>query len=228
MERTTILQMEAYPVYVTRKRMKNIYLRVQPPDAKITVSAPLSVPEEQIRRFVESRADWILKQQKKVLSARPASLENGAEAQYFGRALALSFVPTTGRTKVERLGDTLRISMKPEADDQARKKAVDGWYRAELQRAAQELLPECERIVGKRAGELRIRDMKTRWGTCNVRTALVTINLRLAEKPPECLEYVLIHELCHLHVAGHGEQFWRRMDGYYPDWKRVRKLLKNR
>ena len=52
--------------------------------------------------------------------------------------------------------------------------------------------------------------------------------LRLAEKPPECLKYVLIHELCHLHVAGHGEQFWRRMDGYYPDWKRVRKLLKNR
>ncbi|MEN6338535.1 MAG: M48 family metallopeptidase, partial [Clostridiaceae bacterium] len=77
-----------------------------------------------------------------------------------------------------------------------------------------------------RAGELKIRDMKTRWGTCNIKTGAVTINLRLAEKPPECLGYVLKHELCHLHEPGHGERFWKRMDVYCPDWKRIRKLLK--
>jgi predicted metal-dependent hydrolase len=70
--------------------------------------------------------------------------------------------------------------------------------------------------------------MKTRWGTCNIKTAMITLNLRLAERPAECLRYVLTHELCHLHEAGHGERFWKRMDAYYPDWKRVRKLLKQR
>ncbi|MEA5048817.1 MAG: SprT family zinc-dependent metalloprotease [Eubacteriales bacterium] len=228
MDQTSVLQTETYPVIVTRKRMKNLYLRVLPPDGTITVSAPLYVSEEQILRFVESRADWILKQRRKVLSAQRPALEDTAVVPCFGRMLTLCVVPVAGRTKVERIGETLRLSIRPEADEQARKKALDGWYRTQLLAKAQEMLPDCERTVGKRAGELRIRDMKTRWGTCNVRTALVTINLRLAEKPPECLRYVLIHELCHLHVAGHGEQFWRRMDVYYPDWKRVRKLLKNR
>jgi len=107
-----------------------------------------------------------------------------------------------------------------------RKRAIDAWYRLELIEAAGAMLPSCERAVGKRAGELRVRDMKTRWGTCNVKTACVTINLRLAEKPAECLRYVLTHELCHLHEPGHDERFWKRMDVYFPDWKRVRKLLR--
>jgi predicted metal-dependent hydrolase len=98
----------------------------------------------------------------------------------------------------------------------------------ELIEAAGAMLPACERTVGKQAGELRVRDMKTRWGTCNTRTAMITINLRLTEKPAECLRYVLIHELCHLHEPGHDARFWKRMNQYYPDWKRVRKLLRTR
>lgn len=215
-------------ISVTRKRMKNLYLRVLPPDGRVTVSAPLRTSDAEIQRFVESRADWIAKQRTRILSLKATVLEDGGSVPYFGERLLFRVIPHAGRSKLERRGDALLLWIKPEADEAARKKALDDWYRAELLRAAGAILPSCERIVGKRAGELKIRDMKTRWGTCNVSTALITLNLRLAEKPPECLRYVLIHELCHLHEAGHGERFWRRMDVYEPDWKRIRALLKAR
>ena len=228
MNRTEQPQTGTLNVTVTRKRMKNLYLRVLAPDGRVAVSAPLRTSDAEIQRFLESRADWIQKQRARILSAKTATLEDGGSIPYFGGWLLLRMVAHNGRTKLERQGDTLVLWIKPEADETAVRKALDGWYRAELLRAAEAMLPECERIVGKRAGELKIRDMKTRWGTCNIKSAQITLNLRLAEKPPECLRYVLTHELCHLHEAGHNERFWKRMDVYYPDWKKIRKRLKER
>ena len=228
MDRTEQLREGSLAVTVTRKRMKNLYLRVLAPDGRVAVSAPLRTSDAEIQRFLESRVDWIQKQRARILTAKTATLEDGGSIPYFGGWLLLRMVAHTGRTKLERQGDTLVLWIKPEADEAAVKKALDGWYRAELLRAAEAMLPECERIVGKRAGELKIRDMKTRWGTCNIKSAQITLNLRLAEKPPECLRYVLTHELCHLHEAGHNERFWKRMDVYYPDWKQIRKRLKER
>ena len=223
-----IIQSELGPltVHITRKRMKNLYLRVLPPDGKLQVSAPNRVGDLEIERFVLSRLDWIARQREKVTSRKSVHYTDGETLPYFGMALTLRLRFVTGRAKVERAGETLTLSIRAEADTAARKRAIDGWYRRELLSAAEAMLPACERTVGKRAGELKIRDMKTRWGTCNIKTGAVTINLRLAEKPPECLRYVLTHELCHLHEPGHGERFWKRMDAYYPDWKRIRKLLK--
>jgi len=213
-------------ISITRKHIKNLYLRVTPPDGRVRVNAPLHVSDGEIERFVLSRADWILSQREKMDSVAPRVYETGETIPYFGKRLRLVVLPHAGRTKVLREGQTLTLRIKPDADAGARKRAIDGWYRLELIEAAGAMLPTCERTVGKQAGELRIRDMKTRWGTCNTKTATITINLRLAEKPAECLRYVLTHELCHLYEPGHNERFWKRMDTYYPDWKRVRKLLR--
>lgn len=215
-------------ISITRKRIKNLYLRVTPPDGRVSVSAPLSTSDAEIERFILSRADWVAGQREKMTTLSPRRYRTGECLPYFGKQLTLDVVPHNGRTKVVREGQALTLFIKPDADENARKRAIDGWYRLELIEAAGAMLPACERTVGKQAGELRVRDMKTRWGTCNTRTAMITINLRLTEKPAECLRYVLIHELCHLHEPGHDARFWKRMDQYYPDWKRVRKLLRTR
>ena len=222
------LKVGQYDVLITRKRIKNLYLRVSPQGDTLSVSAPLRITEAEIARFVLSRADWIERQLEKRGGLGPRRYEDGEEIPFLGKRLTLRVLSVSGRGGAEQKGDTLVLRVKRGADASARKKAIDAWYRAALYEAAGAMLPAVERTVGKHAGELRVRDMKTRWGTCNVRTANVTINLRLAEKPAECLRYVLTHELCHLHEPGHGERFWRRMDAYYPDWKRVRKLLKTR
>ena len=225
-----IIQTELGPltVSITRKRMKNLYLRVLPPNGSLQITAPNRVSDLEIEQFVLSRLDWIARQREKVTSRKSAQYTDGEPLPYFGMALTLRLRLITGQAKAERTGDTLMLSIRADADTAARKRAIDAWYRRELASAAETMLPACERTVGKRASELKIRDMKTRWGTCNIKSGAVTINLRLAEKPPECLRYVLTHELCHLHEPGHGERFWKRMDIYYPDWKRIRKLLRTK
>jgi predicted metal-dependent hydrolase len=87
------------------------------------------------------------------------------------------------------------------------------------------LIPECERIVGQHAQGWRIREMKTRWGSCSRRTGFITVNLQLVSYPDDCLKYLLIHELTHFWVGNHGVYFKKRMDRYYPEWKAVRKKL---
>ncbi len=213
-------------ISITRKRIKNLYLRVTPPDGRVCVNAPLNASDGEIERFIFTRADWIIGQREKMAAIQPHIYETGETLPYFGKQLNLVVLPHVGRTKVTHEGHTLTLLIKSEANVAARKRAIDNWYRLELIEAAGAMLPGCERTVGKQAGELRVRDMKTRWGTCNTQTAMITINLRLVEKSAECLRYVMIHELCHLHEPGHDERFWKRMDQYYPDWKRVRKLLR--
>lgn len=226
MAKAARLQIGSYVVQVTRKRIKNLYLRVLPQG--VSVTAPLHATDAEISRFVLSRADWIEQQSLRQAALAPRAYLDGDTLPYFGKELTLRLIPCTGRTHIELKADILALTVRQDAGLEARKKAIDGWYRAALYEAAGAMLPAIERTVNKRAGELKVRDMKTRWGTCNIKTAVITLNLRLAEKPAECLRYVLTHELCHLHEAGHGEKFWKRMDVYYPDWKRVRKLLKQR
>ena len=81
-------------------------------------------------------------------------------------------------------------------------------------------------VVGRKANGFSVRDMKTRWGSCNTKTGHLNFNLKLLDMPPECLDYVVCHELCHLWVAGHGPRFWALVERAYPDYRRVRKLLR--
>lgn len=218
--------MDGQSVIVQRKRIKNIYLRVLP-DGALQVNAPMRTDDNRIRAFICDRQAWIARQRSRLsLLSAPCHYATGDAAPFFGETLMLLVEPHTGRAGVKRSGGTLVMRIAPDADEAARKRALDAWYRIELRKRAETLLPICESTVGKRAGALTIRDMTTRWGSCNCKTARITLNLRLVEKPPACLQYVITHELCHLYEANHSERFWARMDGYYPDWRRVRKLLR--
>ena len=88
------------------------------------------------------------------------------------------------------------------------------------------LVAQWEPILGVRAGKLAYRNMKSRWGSCQPSTGRICINVRLALYPPECLEYVVVHELCHLLVKGHGKPFHALMDRVMPDWKKRRAKLR--
>ena len=101
--------------------------------------------------------------------------------------------------------------------------------RAEWRRVVEAFTPvlveRWERVMGVRCGKLAYRDMRSRWGSCQPSTGRICINTRLALYPPECLEYVVVHELCHLRERGHGPAFKALMDRYLPDWRERRKLL---
>ena len=87
------------------------------------------------------------------------------------------------------------------------------------------LVAKWEPVLGVRHGSLAYRNMTSRWGSCKPSTGRICINIRLALYPPECLEYVVVHELCHLRVSGHGPEFWALVESCLPNYKQARKKL---
>lgn len=105
---------------------------------------------------------------------------------------------------------------------ETRQKLLNELYREELKKAIPPVLDKCSAIVGKRPSEVKIRNMKN-WGNCRWQDKRITLNLNLAKKDPICLEYVMIHELCHLIEFNHSKKFKKLMDIYCPNWKEIKK-----
>jgi predicted metal-dependent hydrolase len=221
------LTLNGLTVAVERKRIKNMYIRVYPPDGGVRITAPLRATDAAIRRFVESRAAWVEKQREKI-ARLPVDVklacETGETCLLWGGRYRLEVAPAP-RNEAFIDGNRIVLRVREGGAADQRAAALGRFYREELARAIPSILKKCERIIGVRAREWRIRDMKTRWGTCNARDGRIWLNLRLAQKPPECLEYVIVHELVHLLERGHNAVFRAYMDRFYPNWKEVRKTL---
>lgn len=128
------------------------------------------------------------------------------------------------RKKLERIRKEKGAGMLTEDQVKAQKEE----YRKKLLEVLPGVIKKCEKITGLHALEWKTRDMKTRWGSCNIQKKRIWLNIQLAAYPQECLEYVVTHELVHLLVPGHGKEFWAYMDLFFPEWKRVRKELNGR
>lgn len=130
----------------------------------------------------------------------------------------------TTRERLDRVREEKSASQLTEDEKQAQKEA----YKKKLLEVLPQVIRKCERITGLHALEWKLRDMKTRWGSCNIQKKRIWLNIQLAAYPRECLEYVVTHELVHLLVPGHGKEFWAYMDRFFPEWRRVRKELNGR
>jgi len=130
------------------------------------------------------------------------------------------------RNNIEIKGNKLILTVRESSTTQQREKVMTEWYRELLKKKLPELVRKWEGIIGIQAESFRIKNMLTRWGTCNIKDKRIWINLQLAKKPIECLEYVVVHELVHLLEKSHNSVFVEYMDKYLPDW-RVKKDLLN-
>lgn len=216
------------PIELQRKKIKNLHLYVLPPDGKVRVSAPLRLSGERIAEFVSSKLDWIHRQQAKLADKPQVPVpvyQTGETVFLFGKPFPLSVECGDGKTSVHQEEEFVILHIRQGSTAEQRKTAVNEWYRALLKEKITLLLPEWERITGLYSDSWQIKNMKTRWGTCNTQTKKIWLNLRLAEKPVECLEYVILHELAHLKVAGHGKDFEAVLNRYMPDWRERRERL---
>lgn len=211
-----------------RKRIKHMVIRVLPPDGRVAVSAPLFVTDEAVRAFAESRAAWVRAAQKKMAErARPVvpSLQTGETHALWGRRYILEVAAGAAREGVSIAGDRMILSVRGDATPARRARVLSDWYRAQLKEALPAVARRCEERAGVRAEEWRVKDMRTRWGTCNALKKRIWLSVHLAKKPPECLEYVAVHELAHLTERGHGPAFRAHMDRLLPDWRAVKERL---
>ncbi len=215
------------PVEIEKKRIKNMYLRLLPPEGRVHISAPTRVKEDQIEQFVASRYHWIIEHQTRLQNRRILEEHHyiSGEIHYFrGKPYQLEVVPGT-KEGIELCKEQLVMTTKKDSTDIRRKKILDDFYRAYLLQWVPLSIRKWEGVIGVRSDQLVIRDMKTRWGTCNIREKKITINLQLAKKPDECLEYVIVHELVHLLEASHNHIFKGYMNLFLPQWKGLKAEL---
>lgn len=218
-------------ITVIKKAIKNLHIAVLPPDGKVRVSAPKNLNDDRIRMAVVQRLTWIKKQQQAFQAqVRQSDREMvGGESHYlWGRRYLLEVVYRQGRHQLTQQGKMkLRLYVSPDTSQENRQKVIQAYYREQLKEQLTPLLAQWQKKLKVSSSFVGIKRMKTKWGSCNTQSKRIWINLELAKKPPECLEYILVHELVHLLERHHSDRFLALMDRYLPNWSDTRQLLKD-
>lgn len=233
------------PVSVVRKCVKNLNLRVRA-DGTVTLSIPQHLPLARAREFLDRKGDWIAERVRRNIERRPSPDLAGElpdRIPLWGKLVPRDSVQANpgqgaggqaipGQTAVNRSisgqsvsGQTTPGQPTPGQTtiDQA---ALDELYRTEVLRALPDVVERMEARIGVHAARWSIRMMKTRWGSCTPKTGAIRINARLAAYPPECLEFVVAHELVHLLEPSHNARFHALLDEFCPDNRHLAKLLR--
>jgi len=209
-------------VDVVQKNIKNIHLSVYPPEGRIRISAPNRLDLATIRAFVISKLGWIRKQQTRLKNQKrevPKEFIN-RESHYFnGKRYLLKIIEREAAPKVVLKHSTIELHIRPQTNAMKRKSILNEWYRQKLKETVPSLIEKWEKKMTVQVNEFGIKKMKTRWGTCNLRAKRIWLNLELAKKPPEYLEYIVVHEMVHLLERKHNNRFTALMTGFIPRWR---------
>ncbi len=215
-------------VDVVYKDIKNLHIGVYPPVGRVRVAAPRSLNDEQVRLALVQRLPWIKRQRERLQASERQSqreMVTGESHYVRGSRYRLKVVQRPGRAHVELDGDRLLLYLPEDTSTERRRELLDHWYRERLREAIPGAIAKWEPRVGVRVSRWSIRRMKTKWGSCNRETGHIWFNLELAKKPPDSLEYIVVHEMTHLLERGHGRRFTKLMDGFMPDWRARRDQL---
>jgi predicted metal-dependent hydrolase len=215
-------------VQIVRKAIKNLHLGVYPPHGHVRVAAPPSVSDEAVRLAIVGRLAWIRRQQAKY-DAQPRQsvreMVNGECHYYLGRRYRLRVTEGDRSCVWVRSRNVLELVAQRAATVASRERILQEWYRERLRELALPMIEKWQSILSVNVIRWRIQRMKTKWGSCNPVSRSILLNLELAKKPIECIEYVIAHELAHLHERTHSERFVALLDEHLPDWRRRRAEL---
>lgn len=221
--------MSGLAVDVVRKDIKNLHLAVYPPLGRVRVAAPLRVSDEAVRLAVISRLSWIKKQKSKFTSqARQSEREYvSGESHYFqGRRYRLNVIYQAGAARVSiRNKSTITLYVREGSDKAQRERVLLAWYRHQLKELIPSLVGQWEPVIGVQVKDWRVKQMKTKWGTCNIKAGRIWLNLELAKKSSQCLEYIIVHEMVHLLERHHNDHFAELMNKFMPQWRLYREEL---
>lgn len=228
----TQIELGAMTATLTRKPIKNIYLRVEPSAGEVRISAPRRMSLAQIRAFALSRLAWIEREQARLRAEQrltPRDYVSGESLHVWGRPHRLELIHANRAPSVELTPGApgaMLLTVRPGTCAAKRQAVVEDWLREQMRRAAGPLIARWEPQLGVEVQWLHVQRMKTRWGTCNPASRTIRLNSELARRAPEYLEYVVVHELVHLLEPGHGERFKALMDGLLPGWRERRAGLR--
>lgn len=168
-------------VFLTRKNIKNIYLRIYPPNGEVRLSVPFIISDYEIENFLRKKENWI------------------------------------NTKRIQIIQSSLNVKQWENEDIEIGKKI--------LEKKVPLYIKKWEPILNVKVNSWYLRLMKSRWGSCNINTKRICINIKLSRKNDEILEYVIVHEMIHLKERSHNKIFYSYMDKYIPNWKEYKKKL---
>jgi hypothetical protein len=216
-----------------RSDRKTLAVRVEP-DQTVEVRAPNDASDDAVREKVRKRARWILKQQRYfdsfVRELPPREYVSGETHRYMGRQYRLKVVQVNeeAQERVKLKGPYLRIYSQQKGNRKHVKAQLDEWYREHAEVKFAERLEEASEVMRKYGVEkppMQVRRMEKRWGSCTPKGRIL-LNLDLIRAPRLCIDYVIVHELCHLKHPNHGEEFYSLLSRVMPDWKEIKTRLR--
>lgn len=217
-------------IEVIQKNIKNVHLRVYPPGGEVRISAPLRMNLDTIRIFALSKLDWINHQQQRLrtqIRANPLEYIDLEHHYLWGQRYQLNLVDIEAPEYLDLPAslvsmehpDRILLQVRPGTDPAKKSAMMDEFYRHQIEAAIPPLISKWERSMGVRVAGFSVRKMKTKWGSCTPARRTIRFNLELAKRSPECLEYVVIHELVHLLEPSHNQRFIAFMDTFMPRWR---------
>lgn len=227
-----LIESHGLAVTLLRKKIKRMNLRVKH-SGEVCISAPLKTSLATIHDFLQRQRPWIDIHRQRFLSQNrevSPSLVTGASIPFQGRACILRIHETQEQPHIHLEESLLHVYMPPSTCLRAHEalfhQLLQQWYQEQMQQVLPSLLEKWCALMNVTVHCIRIKPMSSRWGSCHPLKKIITLNLRLIEKPPACLEYVLVHELVHLFERGHNERFYALMGFYLPHWKEIKIQLR--
>ncbi|HEY5602314.1 MAG TPA: SprT family zinc-dependent metalloprotease [Gammaproteobacteria bacterium] len=219
-------------VVIHRKRIKHIYLAVRPADGRITVSAPLRIDDTALAAFILSKTNWIRQRRATLLTLqrqraqRDPQYVSGEQHYFRGDGYQLNVIYQSSLANVAlRDNRYIDVYIREHASREQRRKVLTEWYRWQLKQLIPPLIEKWQPIINVAVNAWGVKQMKTRWGTCNIPAQRIWLNLELIKKPPVCLEYVVVHEMVHLLERSHNARFKAYMDKFLPNWRKQKAAL---
>lgn len=210
-------------VDVVRKNIKNMHLAVYPPTGRVRIATPLRIDDEAVRLFAISKIAWIRKHQRHFHSQdriSPREFKHRESHFFQGKRYLLRITEQDAPARVEIKNKTyIDLYIRPNSSIEQKRAVLNEWYRSEIKKIIPEIIQKWEQKIGVKVNEWQVKQMKTKWGTCNIEKKRIWINLELAKKPIHCLEYIVVHELIHLLERHHNEKFSLLMEKHMPQWK---------
>lgn len=202
-----------FDVEITRKNNKNTYISIKD-ESTIKVNTNFFVTKSSIKKMLDENQDYLIK----AIVKKSKRLEKEEGFRYLGKKYDIIFMPTNKNIEI--------IENKIYTKDT---KMLNKWLKNEIIELFEARLNYNHRLFDEDIPfpHLRLRDMKTRWGVCNKKNQVITINTKLICEDISALDYVIIHELAHFIYLDHSQNFWNIVAKYKPDYKEIRKKLRD-
>ena len=221
-------QLGEIAVEVVLKDIKNIHLSVYPPAGKVRISAPSRMTLDTIRVFAISKLGWIKQQQAKLRGQEretPREYLDRESHFVWGKRYLLKVIECDEPACIELKHSRMLLRLRPGTPGNKKQAVVEEWYRKQIREAVPPLIAKWEPVIGVTVEKFFVQKMKTKWGSCNSSSKSIRLNTDLGKKPPQCLEYIVVHEMAHLIVRHHNEQFYSVMNKCLAGWRSLRQML---